>query len=290
MIVVHFLIRALLALLSLLPFRILRALGFSLGLLPYALRTRSARTTRVNIALCFPELEVGARRKLERESLQHSGATAFELAALWHWSEHRLRKLIKRVEGEELVLQLVEHHGVVGVLPHFGNWEFAAYECGRRFGFTAIYNPRRLGSIDDRVQRARGRFGGRMVPASSGGLRQLIKALRDKELILILPDQVPTRGSGVIVPFMNHDAQTTTLVQSLLARERTMPVIITVERVTGGFHVRFETVARDLGNEDSAVAASELNALIADKLRRAPAQYQWEYKRFRRLPDVDPYA
>ena len=31
-----------------------------------------------------------------------------------------------------------------------------------------------------------------------------------------------------------------------------------------------------------------LNASVAACVRRAPAQYQWEYKRFRRLPEPYP--
>ena len=227
---------------------------------------------------------------MELESLRHSGCTFAELAGLWHWSDQKLGKLVQKVEGESVVAKLLESNGVVGILVHWGNWEFIAYDCGTRFGFTSLYSPRRLGSLDDRVQSARSRFGGRMESTTSQGLRRILLALRARQVVLILPDQVPTRGNAVIAPFMGHEAQTTTLVQSLLAREDVVPIAITVERVRFGFHIRYERVSQDVANEDPLVATAALNELVAEKISRVPSQYQWEYKRFRRLPNLDPYA
>ena len=285
-----FAVRVLFRLLALLPLEILRTLGRALGSIAFALNTRPARTTRTNIELCYPELDESDRRAMELESLRHSGCTFTEFAALWHWSESRIQELIQEVEGESVVQEVLESKAVLGILLHWGNWEFTAYACGRRFGFTSLYSPRRLGSLDDRVQTARMRFGGRMESTTSQGLRRILQALQSRQVVLILPDQVPTRGKAVIAPFMGHDAQTTTLVQSLLARDDVVPIAITVERVQHGFHIRYESIPQDVGHKDPLIATKSLNELVAEKIKRAPAQYQWEYKRFRRLPNKDPYA
>ncbi|MEK9888418.1 MAG: lipid A biosynthesis acyltransferase, partial [Gammaproteobacteria bacterium] len=46
-----------------------------------------------------------------------------------------------------------------------------------------------------------------------------------------------------------------------------------------------------LSNPDEAEALTDLNLAISQLIERAPAQYQWEYKRFKRHPDGgrDPY-
>jgi KDO2-lipid IV(A) lauroyltransferase len=41
-------------------------------------------------------------------------------------------------------------------------------------------------------------------------------------------------------------------------------------------------------SEEQLTSVTGLNASVAACVRRAPAQYQWEYKRFRRLPEPYP--
>ena len=41
-------------------------------------------------------------------------------------------------------------------------------------------------------------------------------------------------------------------------------------------------------SEDLQTSVAGLNASVAACVKRAPAQYQWEYKRFRRLPPEYP--
>jgi KDO2-lipid IV(A) lauroyltransferase len=41
-------------------------------------------------------------------------------------------------------------------------------------------------------------------------------------------------------------------------------------------------------SEDQLTSVAGLNASVAACVQRAPAQYQWEYKRFRRLPPEYP--
>ena len=121
------------------------------------------------------------------------------------------------------------------------------------------------------------------------GLRTLIQALKDRQVVLVLPDQVPTRGSHVLVEFMGVKAQTTALVHALARRENVSVVLFTIQRVPKGFRVQVELAAPDLKDTDVEVAAQALNDEVARVVQRDPAQYQWEYKRFRRVPDRDVY-
>lgn len=100
----------------------------------------------------------------------------------------------------------------------------------------------------------------------------------------ILPDQVPSADSSVVVPFFGRTAITMSLVSKLLRRVDADVVIGTATRVRGGFTIRLEAVADAVRDPDPAVGARVINAAIETIVARDPAQYQWEYKRFR-LPD-----
>ena len=61
------------------------------------------------------------------------------------------------------------------------------------------------------VESGRAADGLRLAPAEMRGVRMLMKAMKDREVVGILPDQVPSRGEGVWAPFFGRWAYTMTL-------------------------------------------------------------------------------
>ena len=283
------LVPLLLRLLAFLSLSTLRKCGDFYGKCLYWLNTRAARSTRVNIALCYSGLSADEQIDLVRKSLSETGRTVFESAALWNWKLSKLENLIVEFEGREMLQELLKHSSVVGLTPHWGNWEFLSVVLGKYYSAISLYDARRLGKHAERVKRARERFGLKMVSVSREGLREMLEATTKGELIFLLPDQVPTRGRNVVSSFMGQPARTTTLVQTLASRNELPVVSLTSERVQGGFHVRAERVADQVKDEDLHTAALALNRYIEETIKRNTAQYQWEYKRFRRIPGKDVY-
>ena len=278
-----------LRILALFPLRILRALGWFYGNTTYFLNGRSARTTRINLGLCYPEKSPRELKILARKSLIETSRAALEIAPLWYWRQSALEKLLVDYSGEDLMREKLAQGAVIAVCPHWGNWEYTTLALGARFPTTALFDDRRLGNFASRVLEARARFGFNLVPVSSTGLRTLVQALKDGQVVLVLPDQVPTRGSHVLVEFMGVTAQTTSLVHALAQRENVSVVVFTIQRVPKGFVVQVESANSNLMHAEVEVATQALNDEVARVVKRDPAQYQWEYKRFRRVPDRDVY-
>src|SRR5579885_3493453 len=90
----------LLRLLALLPVPLLRALGAGLGELFHALVPSRRRIVRINLRLCFPELDEAARRRLARAHFHALGMGFAELLLAWFASDRRLR-LIAEYSGLE---------------------------------------------------------------------------------------------------------------------------------------------------------------------------------------------
>jgi KDO2-lipid IV(A) lauroyltransferase len=127
------------------------------------------------------------------------------------------------------------------------------------------------------------------VPTTPRGIVQLFKRLQQGEVVAVLPDQVPE--SGVFVPFFEQAALTDRLAHRLVQKTGASVVMMGLLRNEVGCFDLHLVPIEGLSNPDEAEALTDLNFAISQFIERAPAQYQWEYKRFKRHPDGgrDPY-
>jgi len=281
---------ALFKLLALLPLGLLRALGAALGSLMRLLNGRAAKVTRENIALCFPELAPAEQARLVRQSLQETAKTAMEAGAIWRNSWPWLQGKIVAMEGDEILRgKLAEGKGVLVLAPHHGNWEVVAPYLASVANLTAMYQPLENPKMDELVLAGRSKLNITMAPTNRKGVMMLLKALQGGTIVGILPDQVPGReGGGEIAPFFDQPALTMTLVHGLIQRTGCSVCSCYAERVAGGFKLVVIEADAQIYSEQQLASVTGLNASVAACVRRAPAQYQWEYKRFRRLPEPYP--
>ncbi len=268
-----------------------RRLGRWLGGLVWRLGRTEVQTTLTNLSLCFPELSADDRSALARQSVNHTAMLLTESGALFHWPPARWRALAIEVEGAEVLDRACRQpHGVLVLAPHLGNWEFLALLLGER-QITALYDPPRLRGLEVHIRRARNRAGANLLPIDQRGLRGLYQALKDGRVAGLLPDQVPAREAGVYAPFFGMPALTMTFAHRLLVRTRAEVVLAAALRCPDGFRVCYRSPDPDIRDPDPVVSATAMNRAIADLVREAPAQYQWDYKRFKRQPagTPDPY-
>lgn len=286
------LIRSLLQLCAALPLPVVHVLARGVGTVMSILPTRMTTTTRRNLQRCFPELNPDQLRRLTRESLQHTAMTALEMGKAWLWPMDRTLALVRAVEGDD-IFQAARHghQGTIVLAPHLGNWEVFGYHITEQATTTFLYQPPRDRSMDALLKLARGKGRAKLAATNRQGVAELLKALKNGEMVGILPDQQPPPESGRYAPFFGIPALTMTLVAKLVERTQC--------RVIAGFAKRlphgqgFEVVFLDA---DPAVYAAELddalmglNRTVEACVRLAPAQYQWEYKRYKRQPDGQPF-
>ncbi len=281
----------LLRLVGLLPLTWAQAVGAALGELVYLVHGRTRRTVDTNLALCFPERDPEARRRLARRTLRETGRSLLELGAIWCWPAERVRCLFVDTEGAEL-LDAARRlgKGVLIAAPHLGCWEMTShYAQLHGYRLTALYRPPRQRALDPLVRARRQRFGARLVPTDAGGIKALLHALRAGECVGILPDQDAGRD-GVLAPFFGLPASTMVLFSRLARRSDATLLLAYAERCRGGrFRLRLRSLPPEVASEDAVVATTALNRAIETCVREAPAQYQWTYRRFKsRPPGVPP--
>lgn len=268
-------------------------MGRLLGSLCSRLPIEPCKVTDLNLRLCFPDLDLKERRLLTRRSLEETGKAALELGAMWRWPIDRLEELEEESEGEDLLRDtMASGRGTVLLTPHLGNWEFLNHYLMRRGQLVCLYRPPRIAELNDVMLDSRGRTGCVSAPATRGGVRRVLRALRTGELVLILPDQEPLKAFGVSAPFFGMPALTMTLVSRILRRTDATPLFVFAERRPAGkFRVRFLQAPEGLDDPDEETAAAALNRGVEACVRQCPEQYLWSYKRFKTTPpgEITPY-
>ncbi|WP_280547333.1 MULTISPECIES: lysophospholipid acyltransferase family protein [unclassified Halomonas] len=257
------------------------------GPLVEQLSRRERRVTRTNLAEVYPSRSPAERRQLSRQSLTHSTATMLELGFAWMGDPDRVEASILKVHGRELLDEArAEGRGVIVLAPHFGNWEVLNFWLSGHFPFTAMYEPPKLAPLDPIIRQGRERQGASLVPTNSRGVAALLKALKRSEAVGILPDQEPDWGSGVFAPFFGRLAYTATLLPKLVARTEARVVTGVALRLPGkGFALHFLAADARVYDPDEVTSATGVNASVEAAIALDPAQYQWEYKRYRKTPE-----
>jgi len=279
-----------LKLFSRLPFSWGQKLGAFLGYILWRLNTRARQVTEKNIALCFPELSAVQQEQLIKQSLFECGKNIVEMGPSWLWPEERVRGLVKKVSGKELVESaLTKNKGVIILAPHLGNWEILGLYLTQLHKTTFLYQPPKLPKMDRLIRNARSRSGANIVPTNRRGVMALLKALKAGEMVGILPDQEPDSASGVFAPFFGVPALSMTLISNLETKTGATVICSYAKRLPNseGFEIVFKAADEQIVSSDIDESVAGLNHSVENVVNDCRAQYQWEYKRFKRRPNSE---
>ena len=272
------------------PYWFLEKVGLLLGWLAFIIPNQTRKVAHKNIELCFPDLQEKERLSLTRRSLQGMVLTILETCHIWNRHVDLSLDKILHVYGEDDLKKAMElGNGVILAAPHFGSWEILGLWCAKRYPSSYLYRPPKLQKFEDYMVSARSRNGAKIVPTNAVGIRKMFQSLKKGELVGILPDQDPSEGDGMFVPFFGIEANTMVLLSRFAAKTGARVFIAYAERVLGkGYILHIEPLADEINSAETYQSALCLNKGIEDAVKRHPAQYQWGYKRFKRRPKGEP--
>jgi KDO2-lipid IV(A) lauroyltransferase len=276
----------LLRLCLLLPYPAMLSLGRGLGSLLYRLVGSRRHIAEVNLSLCFPELDQGARQQLARESFIAAATSLFEGVLSWWGSEARIKRLY-RIEGlEHLEAARARGHGVILLGGHYTTLEISGrFLANHVQGLQPIYKPARNKLFEAVMAGSRRRRFDDLLPSSD--MRTIVRNLKRGKVVWYAPDQDFGRERSVFAPFFG--VPTATLVStSRLARLSRAPVVpFYSERLPGneGFLLRLLPALEAFPSGDDLLDATRVNQVIEAQVRRVPEQYLWLHKRFKTRPE-----
>jgi len=279
---------AVLWLIHLLPMRWIGALGAALGSLLY--RFGRGRVTRINLALCFPDMPEHERHALGLRHFRMLGRNALELSVMVWGSERQLLELIQ-VEGLEH-LRALEGRPVIALAPHFIGLNMGGIRVAYEYPGTASIYSRQKNPVLDRIFiKARTRFGAPHLVSRQEGLRSVLRVIKSGKPFYFLPDMDFGARDAVFSPFFGVRTATITTLPRL-ARLTGAAVIPVVTRQVGeGYVVRFYPEWKDFPTGDIDADVRRMNAFIEERVREMPEQYFWAHKRFKTRPpgERSPY-
>jgi len=270
-----------------LPLKWIGAIGASLGSILY--RFGRGRVTRVNLALCFPEMSERERHDLGLKHFRMLGRNAVELSVMVWGSEKQLLELIQ-VEGLEHLKAAAESgRPVIALAPHFIGLNMGGIRVAHEYpGTSSIYSKQKNPVLDRIFLKARTRFGNPHLVSRQEGLRSVIRVIKSGKPFYFLPDMDFGIRDAIFSPFFGVPTATITALPRLakLTGAKVIPVI--TRQVGNGYVARFYPAWEDYPTGDVAADVARMNAFIEDRVREMPEQYFWAHKRFKTRPPGEP--
>ncbi|MBC7513208.1 MAG: lysophospholipid acyltransferase family protein [Herminiimonas sp.] len=269
-------------LLSLLPLKVLHWLGALLGWLVYLCAPTYRRRLRGNLARAGYDA-------VRTPAIAEAGKSILELAFVWCAAPRRVLRTAQVENWPVAQAALDSGSGVIFLTPHLGCFEIIAQTIAARIPLTALYRPPRKNALKPLIEGARARHNLLLAPANLGGVRTLLKTLKQGGAIGLLPDQVPQNGEGVWADFFGTPAYTMTLPAKLQQMTGATIILSYAQRLPGGkgFVVRFAPCP-PLAGATPQQQAQALNRAMEELIANCPAQYFWSYNRFKTPAGVTP--
>jgi len=277
------LLKPILVLIAALPLCIVQMIGASLGLLAY-IGSSSYRTLfRSQYDAVITSHQLQSRLW---SAVMASGQLFSD--SLWIWRNPKQALHLVEIQNWDLVEAAInEGHGLVMLTPHLGGFEIIPRVLAQHFPATILYRPSRQDWLNRIVEEGRAYPNMHFVPTNLNGVRQMTRALSKGEAIGILPDQVPSGGDGVWVPFFGRPAYTTPLPARLANRNKTPVIMFTAERKNLGQGWLMQATRLAPFSEDATLAATEMNQAIEQAILKAPEQFIWAYNRYKHPAGAD---
>lgn len=274
----------LLRLLIYLPYSYLIRLGSAIGSLLYHLNTRERKTAQTNIALCFPHLTAVAQQELVRANFREIGIAVFETALGWWASNRKLRGLLTVHGQENIDLALTKGHGAILLGAHYTSLEIVGRLFSQQQDFAVVYRIHKHPVIAWINDQALCQHYARALPREQ--VRSIIQWLRHNQVLWYTPDVDAGLKHSVFVPFFGVQAATVTATSRFakMAKTAVIPVSFYRRHDYSGYDVYFKPALHDFPSEDLGNDALRINQLIEEAIKIQPAQYLWQYRRFKTRP------
>ncbi len=270
----------LLKLIAWLPLGAVHFLGTVAGWITYLLSPAYRARLRANLSCACLDT-----RRIRHGAIAEAGRQMLEAAWFWLRPSADVAARVRDAHPGELDALLADPRPLLLLTPHFGGFEaFAQYYTTRPGAasrpMTILYRvPRK--AVLRKVIEARGRAGLELAPADLRGVRMLARALKRGHTAGILPDQVPSQGDGVWVPYFGRPAYTMTLPARLAYAAGARVVLVFCERMARGmFLAHYVPLVEPLTGDPDRDAAS-INRALEALIRERPTQYLWGYARYK---------
>ena len=271
--------------LHLLPNRAIAAVGRVMGSVLY--RFGRGRVTRINLAMCFPEMPEAEREALGRAHFRALGRALAEQSIFWFAPIERAMAMVKVTGGEHF--DRLRGQPVIVFAPHFIGLNLGGPKVAHDWpGSASIYSRQKNPVLDRLLYRGRVRFGSPRLLSRQDGMLSIVRTIREGRMFYFLPDMDFGARDAIFAPFFGVPTATVTALPRLakLARAHVVPMV--TRQLEDGYEVVVYPPWENYPTDDVEADVRRMNAFIEGVVLEMPEQYFWAHKRFKTRPPGEP--
>ena len=267
-----------------LPQPLILGLGSVLATVLWPLLGRRRGIARVNLALCYPELDAHARSALLRANQRATVQGVLELLRAWYAPDAALEGLAGVVGLAHLREALASGRGVLLLTGHFTHTELAVRLLEHALGSPVgvVVRQNNSACLEAAFAAARARVFGAVLAKKD--VRGLLRELRQGRPVVYSADQ-DFNYQHSFVPFFGIPAATLTTTPELVRRAGALMLAFFFHRDDDGrYRIELLPAWPDWIEADPTRAATIYMDALEAFVRRHPSQYLWVHRRFKTRP------
>jgi KDO2-lipid IV(A) lauroyltransferase len=249
------------------------------ALAPHLYRHKRAMN---HLAMAFPDKSEAECREIAMEMWSTLGATFAESFHLDQIARETDRMAISA--SDSAAKAMAEHHGLVMVSLHMGNWEInalAAQHQGLRLAgvYQRIKNP----LVDEMIRALRVDYYPKgLFSKGHEAVKGLMRVVGEGDTVALLADV--REGRGLAVPFFGRPAPSNPF-PALLARGRKLPLVAArvLRQSAGRYTIHCELIdvpQTDNREADILAATTNIQSQFETWIRETPGQWMWGHRRW----------
>ncbi len=290
-------VRSALGISRLLPRSVLFGLGEWVAYRIFAPGSRRYRRVLEHLQLAFPGKSLQEHEAIAGEFIRNKGAFYAEIVLMltgrfdYGAAVENPQEARSRIEE----LKARNQRGMLFLVSHYGNWEFLAqfFALGGLPGTLVAKEQRKNRLIDEKIIQPYRRGFGHRVVERKGALRHIARIFKNQEGVGMHIDQMIPPPNGVLIDFFGRPAYASKSMAQLKLRFDPLVVPIFATRTAPGrFRVEiFDPVEYTAPETEDAeekirLMTQRYSDILAEQIRKHPAQWEWNYKRWRGTEDL----
>ncbi|ARJ56756.1 lipid A biosynthesis lauroyl acyltransferase [Campylobacter cuniculorum] len=263
-----------------LPKSLLNFLALFVAQITFWCNSKHRKIIDINLKLCFPEKSPEERKQIALKIYQNFAKFGIDCIENQNTTKEKILKKV-HFDNEELLIKAVHSkRSLILTTAHYGNWELCALAYAARFGAMSIVS-RALDSkaMDKILSQNRTQFDMQIID-KKGGLKKMIKALKDKRTLGILTDQDASANESMRVKFFDKEVNFLMGASVIAKKMDALLLSAFIYQKEGKYHIKCFEI------QDSRLKSSEELTFYQAKcceemIKFKPDEYFFFHKRFR---------
>lgn len=283
-----YLLNTLSFLISLLGFRGIRILSYTIGILAFDIVRIRRKIILSNLDIVYHDtISHSKKQKIGRMCMINFITTALEFLSAKHLAHKAQFEFINQGLPSQLVYQ---NKGVYTICMHFGNWEYLCHINAKIYNkpVHVVVKDVLSGKSEEWIKNLRHSLGYNLIDRQSkiSAAQQIFNAIDNGEIVGFIVDQ--RKPNGPMIPFFGQEASTNTGLSKLYFRKPAPLVCATIIRKKPGIfcveYFKFEYQKNDeiSLSENITQMMRQVHALLEPIILKHPEEYYWLHNRWKK--------